>query len=69
MHFKESEIIFFSAKKRKKINLKKYIEKNSSYLKNKFLIFCSDLEKTKLRKKNLYETFEIYNKHNLWECP
>ena len=59
------ELFYFS--KKKTINVKEYIEKNSSSLKEEYLNFCANLENIKLKKKKLYRLFEIENNHNLWE--
>jgi len=67
MNSKVSEIILLHADQKKKIAVKEYIEKNSSYLKSAFLSFCNDLENIKLKNNNLYKAFEIQNNHNLWE--
>jgi len=61
----EIEILYLS--KKKKIDIKSYIEKNSFHLKNEFLKYCKNLENIKLRHKSLYKLFEIQNNHNLWE--
>ena len=61
------EIKIFHLNKRKTINIKNYIEKNSIYLKNEFLTIFNKLEKIKIGSKSLYENFEVNNNHNLWE--
>ncbi len=50
-----------------KIDLKNYIENNSEFLKNEFLIFCKNLENKKFNNQNLYKLFETKKNHNLWE--
>ena len=61
------EIKIFHLNKKKTINIKNYIEKNSIYLKNEFLKISNKLEKIKIGNKSLYENFEVENNHNLWE--
>ena len=61
------DIIIEKKNKKKKINLKNYIEKNSEFLKKEYLHNCSILEKKKVFGKKLYDLFNVFNDHNLWE--
>lgn len=67
MDFNTSEIEIFYLGKKKNINLKEYIEKNSVILKNEYLNFCDKLENIKIKNKNLAKYFEVQNNHNLWQ--
>ena len=60
-------IKLFYHSKNLKIDLKNYIENNSKFLKNEFLIFCKNLENKKFNNQNLSKLYETQKNHNLWE--
>jgi surface carbohydrate biosynthesis protein (TIGR04326 family) len=61
------EILTCSFNKKKKINIKDYIEKNSDYLKKEYLDFCFKIENIKLNNNSLYSFYAAKNNHNFWE--
>ena len=68
MHnYKPEEIYIYNNKKLIKINLFDYIDKNSDFLKKRYLDFIYNFENSKIDGKNFRNHFNIMDGHNLWQ--
>ena len=68
MHnYKQEEIYIYNHKKLIKINLFDYIDKNSDFLKKRYLDFIYNFENSKINGKNFRNHFNIMDGHNLWQ--
>ena len=68
MHnYKSRRNLHLYHKKLIKINLFDYIDKNSDFLKKRYLDFIYNFENSKINGKNFRNHFNIMDGHNLWQ--
>ena len=63
----QAEVIYNKKKISKKINLNKFIEENSIFLKKEFLKKVENLGQKKILRKKLKDFFNVNEHVNLWE--
>ena len=66
-NYKSEEIHIYKKKDLIKINLHDYIDKNSDFLKKKYLDFIYYFENQKISGKKFRDHFDIIERHNLWQ--
>ena len=61
------KVLIYNGKFTREIILKDYVEKNSDYLKKKYLDLVYDFSNLKIKNKILKNYYNIFRNHNLWE--